>query len=787
MNPHVDEAGVEQRTLASLDWPEVARALIEATRTPMGAEAARALRPLPSRDGVNEAYAVVAELNSARMFGSAPPLNGVADVRDELARAAKGMVLEAWSLVSVGGALAGIIELHGWLRQCPGPLLQAFALPIQASPLIVRRLRESFDRDGQIADSAFPALAALRQRLDHTRIRIQATFDAMLADEGLAEMLMDRYVTERDGRLVLPVKMSFRKGLGISHGTSASGETAYVEPGQTVEMQNDLRELRDAVDAEVSRILAELSSMVADAAPAALKAIAAVGVLDLASARCELGLLWNGSIPEVGQSGVITLRQARHPVLALRRLTESGRDDVVGNALELDDQRRCLVLTGPNAGGKTVALKTVGLAALLVRMAIPLPAAEGGRVDFFSPIFADIGDQQSITSDQSTFSGHLGLLKTALERAEAGTLVLVDEVAVGTDPAQGAALAAAVVEALVQANARVVVTTHYPELKSSDDSRILVGGMEFADGRPTYRLKMGRAAGSQALVIAQRVGLPREVLERAHTLLDAGQARLAKLAEKLEDEREAVRTEGVRLQAELRRVGEVEADIRERERRLAATLEGERERLVEKTRTKLKTLEDEVAQLVREIHANPTLKDGNAGLATIRAARAGLISETPAVMYEPQRGERVWVATVGQHGTVVSVQGDSADVQVKAIKLRVPFAKLGKSKDDPRLLVAEKPLRPPSRPSAPAGPLRVPSNTLDLRGMRLDEAIHEVERFLSVILGRGERYAYLLHGHGTGALKTGLRERVPAMPFVKRMRSGDAAEGGDAFTVVEFP
>lgn len=797
-DPPNPDAALNRRTLNTLDWPEVATALVAACRSTMGAENARSLVPLASRAEVVQAYALVAEITASRMMGEKAPVDAVSDVRAELARAQKGIVLESWSLISVGGSLAGLVELNDWLNRRDSPLLRAFAARIVASLHVVRRLRESFDRDGQLSDSAFPQLASLRSQLDATRNRVQATFDRMLADEGLSDALMDHYVTEREGRLVLPVKMAHRKGMGIVHGTSASGETAYVEPGETVEMQNDLRLLRDAIDAETSRILGELSGLVAEVAPVSVAGLVAAGELDLACARAELGLDWNGNIPEVGEAGVLSLNAARHPVLALRALADASRGEVVANDVELDATRRCLVLTGPNAGGKTVALKTVGLAALLVRMAIPLPAASRSRVDYFDPIFADIGDQQSITQDQSTFSGHLGLLKEALGRAAAGTLVLVDEVAVGTDPAQGAALAAAVVEALVEANARVVVTTHYPELKASDDARIVVGGMEFADGRPTYKLRIGRASGSQALAIAQRVGLPMAVIERANTLLDAGQARLAKLAQRLEEEREAVRIEQREVHAAGARLAEAEAELAERERRLQAALDGERERLVEKTKHRLKELESHVQTLVRELHANPSLKDGNAALQTIRAAGWGLSPEKPVVLYEPARGERVWVATVGQHGTVVALLGDSAEVQVKSMKLRVPFAKLGKSKDDPRLSVAS--ASNAKRGNGTAGisqearwassdtlvALRMPGNTLDLRGMRLDDATTEVERFLAVLLGRGERFGFLLHGHGTGALKSGLRGRVPAMASVRTVRPGDAVEGGDAFTVVEL-
>lgn len=775
------------RTLSTLDWDAVRSALVELARTPMGAERARAMMPLAGRAQVLEAFALVEEITAAKMRGEAVPVDAVGDVRDALGRASRGMMLESWALISVGRGLAGVLVLHDWLVGRTSVRLHGYAGIIDANRPVVARLQGAFDADGTLADRAWPQLAALRQRVLSLRARVHDTFASLLADEGWGDMLMERFVTERSGRLVVPVKMAHRRGLGIVHGTSASGETAFVEPGQTVELQNDLREAQDGLDQETLRILGELSALVSAIASAGLMALEATGELDAAAARAEMGLRWEGTIPEIGAGGVIRVKKARHPLLALRGVP------VVGNDLALDSAQRCLVLTGPNAGGKTVALKTIGLCALLTRAAIPIPAGEGSRVDIFEPILADIGDLQSVSADLSTFSGHLAVLREALAVAAPGALLLVDEVAVGTDPAQGAALAGAVVEALVERDARVVITTHYPELKALADSRIAIAGMEFSEGKPTYRLVPNTATGSQGLVIAQRMGLPAAVIERANTLLDAGAAKLARLAEQLDAERDVVARTARQLEAQTAGLHAREAALRAREVKLEAQLAGERTRMVEATKLKLKGLEEELRALVKSVHQTPSLRAANEALATLRGARGeldeGEASEAIAA-YKAEVGQRVWVATVGQHGEVLAIQGDNAEVQVRAMKLRVPLAKLGaphESAKERRIAAAVEAEKPAPRSTADesGAAVRLASNTCDLRGMRLEEAELEVERFVAGLMGRGERYGYLLHGHGTGALKSGLRDRLRRLRGVRKFRAGDAGEGGDAFTVVE--
>ncbi|MFN7147564.1 MAG: hypothetical protein ACK4YP_27600, partial [Myxococcota bacterium] len=334
-------------------------------------------------------YAEVAEVLTAEAEGERVPVGGLVDVTDEVARAGRGVTLDVAELRGILSALRALHALRGWLddNAASCPRLAGIGTPVFVDPYLLDDLRDAFDAAGQLSESRWPELGTFRRRIDQLRDRIRSTLDEIIRGDDWGDALQDRFFTERDGRFVVPIKMGARRGLGIVHGTSNSGETAWVEPSVVVELHNELR----TTEAE-RRILAELSGAVAARHVALLAAIEAATGIDLACARAGLGRELRGSLPTVGTDGVIKLFASRHPVLVLRAVAEGFREEsVVSNDLALTSDKPGLVLTGPNAGGKTVALKTLGLAALLVRAAIPVPADEGSRVDFFAPVLADIG------------------------------------------------------------------------------------------------------------------------------------------------------------------------------------------------------------------------------------------------------------------------------------------------------------------------------------------------------------------------------------------------------------
>ncbi len=825
---------MSDRTLGALDWDVLLAALARHARTPRGMARAEELVLAASAQEARERYAEVAEVRAVEEEGERVPVGGVVDVVDEVERAARGATLEPADLRGILTSLRALHALRLWAddHASDTPRLTAIARMIVIDPGLLATLGDAFDALGRLSEARWPELGVMRRRIEHLRDRIRATLDEIVRGDDWGDTLMDRFFTERDGRFVVPVKMGARRGLGIMHGTSQSGETAWVEPAVVVEMHNELRMTEGDLLRAERRILAELSHAVALRSVAILAGIEAATVIDLACARAGLGAELRGTIPIVGTDAVIILRESRHPVLALK-------GECVSNDLSLTSQHPGLVLTGPNAGGKTVALKTLGLAALLVRAAIPVPAEEGSRVDFFDPILADIGDAQSVSGGLSTFSAHVGALNIAIAGSKPGALVLLDEVAVGTDPAQGAALARAVLEAVVDAGARVAVTTHYPELKAVTDSRFVVAAAQYADGKPTYKLELGMPGPSYALAMARRLGLPEGIIDRARELLDESARELADRLERLTEERAEVRRRGDALRALERQLADRDRKLAEAETRIVRDSEKRVAALTEKTATRLKRREEEVRTLVAALQAGADLKASGAGLADIRAAlaevRAPLAAPvaTPPPPAEIEVGDKVRVRSIGQVGKVLSA-GEQVEVQVGAVRVRVPRHQIellgakasrndptgvtGKvliGKGDPvareeRLRAASERAREalargddrdddapgrdtlarsrsaPSATDVSTARMRTSANTVDLRGLRAEDALDIAERFLDKLAVQRLSPVFLLHGHGTGALKIAVREWLPRCRYARAWRPADVDEGGDAYTVVEL-
>ncbi len=787
---------MDDRTLAALDWSLVLGALSKHARTLRGADAARKPDFADSPDEVIARYEAVAEVWLLEREEQKIPVGGVTDVRPALLAAARGEVLEAPELLAVASSVRALVALRASVlaRADEAPRLTTLVAPITVDPALALFLERSFDADGALANAAWPLLAEYRRRAEQLRGRILRTLEELLRDEGYGQSLQDRFITEREGRYVLPVKASHRKGLGIVHGRSQSGETFYVEPAEVVELTNDLREAEAEIAREIRRILAELSRRVAEGAPDIDAGLDAALQVDLAVARAGLGLALDGVLPRLGEEGVIRLTGARHPVLAIRGIP------VISNDFVLDAKRPALVLTGPNTGGKTVALKTLGLAALFARAGLPLPAGQDSRVDFFAQVWADIGDMQTISQDISTFSGHLLAIRGVLEQAGPGSLVLLDEVAAGTDPAQGAALARAVLETVVASGARVAVTTHFGELKALgwSDSRFTVAALRIEAGRPTYRIESGVAGDSHAFAIAERLGLPAAVLERARGLLGPASRALSDLLEALEAEREQSRRRSELLASS---EAQLHARVRAQEAREAALETREKEvrrRMTAEFQEKLRARERDLKAMIAALQENPSLRLAGEALDAVRSARAETtLPEPPPPPPSPveiQVGDKVELLKLGQRGVVRSVDGDRLEVECGRMALRVKRDEVELVRGGARKSVAPAAAKRVGQPKvAPvvAAPerfnttLRLPSNTCDLRGKRVEEALEMIDVFLARLTGRGETTGWILHGHGTGALKVAVRDWLPSCPTIARWRPADADEGGDAYTVVE--
>jgi len=769
-----------------LDWPYIVDAWAECALTPMGGAAVRALCALPDRAAVATAMDATTEWLVLQELGTHRTLGAVTDVRGPVARAEKGQVLDAAELIASGRSLRALSDLATALEGAAeaAPTLALWASDIVIDRIVVDEVSAAFDAAGQLSESRYPQLAELRRGIGQLHEQVRTTLDGLVRGETLGdELLQDRFWTVRDDRYVLPIKAHAKRwDLGIVHGTSGTGRTVFVEPHAVVQLNNQLRLAEGRLRAAEHAILGELSRELGTVATAVAIALPIAVRFDVTAARAGLARKLHATRPAVGDGGRMALTEARHPVLVLRGVP------VVANNLAVGPDHPVLVLSGPNAGGKTVALKTLGLCAELVRHGCFVPAVEGSRVDRFDRVTASIGDHQTVEGDLSSFSAHLVALQAMVAEAGPGQLLLLDELASGTDPAQGAALAQAVCEHLAERGPRVVVTTHFAALKAlgAADPRFSVAAVQYVAGRPTYRVIQGATGESHALDIAGRVGLPPDVLTRAEKVLGEQQAELSRLLIALEAERTRAQDASEALQR-------FEIEARDR----AASLQRREERVQRRARqleaeaasgflARLGDAEKAVGQVVAELQRAPSHKGAEAARATIKAMSglAPRAEATPAAPAEAQVGDTVRLGRSA--GRVLSISGKHAQVQVGGITVRAKRSELTLTAAPP----SEAPRVP--RPSAASAPrvlheaVRLPTNTADLRGMRLDESQEAAEAFFDKATLRGFDAVFLLHGHGTGALKDGLRRWLTSCPYVAKFSPAAEDQGGDAFTVVRL-
>jgi DNA mismatch repair protein MutS2 len=666
-----------------------------------------------------------------------------------------------------------------------------------------------FGADGQLRDDASPELSAIRSKLRRRRGEVSRTLEKLL--DARRDSFGDALVVLRNDRYCLPVLASARARVpGIVHDRSGSGQTVFVEPLEVIEANNDLALLAAEERREVERLLREFGVLVLSRADELRDASAELAALDALEAKVAFGEIGEGRLPEITDDGSWTLRAARHPLLdrrfedLRRRVLESGRDgrDAVPLDLDLPADRRLLVVSGPNAGGKTVVLKTAGLFAMLAQCGIPLPAAAGTRVPVFRSIRTEIGDAQAILSDRSTFSSSMEILAAILADARPGALALIDEIGGATDPEEGSALAVAFLEAYLESGGRAIATTHLGSVKTFASSRpdSLCAAMEFDEktGRPNYHLHPGLAGRSRALSVAEDRGIPASVLARARAILgeawqrreraegDAELAleRLRRSEEELASEREAARKETARLAEERARL---EA---ERSRMLAeglASFERARAELARRVEQELDEARQESARLAQASAARVLAEAEGAVSAESVLADAREAREARSQSVEPGHAARV--RGLGVEGRVISFDGSWAHMEIQGKRLRVRRADLepahaaaSKSKSPSRGTVSA-----PARRSV-AGGADVAGSSVEVHviGQRLEEALEAVDKALDQAILAGAASLRVVHGHGTGRLREGIRQHFRSHGAVARLRAGDRGEWGNGATILEL-
>jgi len=767
-------------TLRVLEYDAIRQKVVAHCATPMGAERARQMTPRTDEEAIRVALQQTSEARRLIDLAEEMPLRGVQDVRSAASLARAGGILPPESLLSIADTVESARRLRSFLltREEKCPALCVLARQLEPLPEVVNEVRRCLREDATVADSASPELARIRQRLRHLHSRITERLQATLNSSRIRNMLQEPVITMRGDRYCLPVKAEYRAQFGgIVHDVSASGATLFMEPQEVVDLGNQIREAQIAEQNEVVRILAQLSALVGKYSDPILLTCDALGELDFINARARLSVEWDAIEPALNTQGKIRLRKARHPLL---------KPPVVPIDVELGNRFRILLITGPNTGGKTVTLKTVGLLTLMMQSGLHVPADTGTEMAIFQNIFADIGDEQSIEQSLSTFSGHMTNIAAMLPHCDEHTLVLLDELGAGTDPAEGAALAQAILDYLLARHARVMATTHYGELKSYAYARqgVQNASVEFdlQTLRPTYHLRIGTPGSSHAIVIAQRLGLPSSVIETAQARLAGRETEATSIMRRLEEEQRHVEEARQAAEQERREAAALRQQLQQR----LEQVESERQRLREEVTQEvqhrlhqiLQQAEEAYCRLREQPRENRAAQEARQQVRQAAEQMKQLLAPPAAAPTEIREGDTVKVTTLNVTGTVLQLTQDEAVVQAGAIRVTVPREALRR--------IDEKPVSKAPLVSVPVNLSRAAniSPEIMLRMQRVDEALANLDQYLSEAYAAGLQQVRVIHGKGTGTLRKAVREYLNTHPLVASYRGADATEGGDGVTIV---
>ncbi len=771
--------------------------LVDAARSPVGAQKLAALQPCATAAEAAAEMGRVAEWLECLRFDDALAFDAFPDVRAVLRRVApEGGYAPTEDLADLRRVLrvVGRVRAYFATRQARYPALAAIAARLAPADALERRLDATLDAENRLRDDASPELARLRRLLLQTQGRLRERLMRALRDaigEGYAT---EEQPTIRGGRMVIPVRAEAKRRVqGFVHDTSATGQTVYIEPAAVLDLNNEVREIEGEEKREVERILRAVSAEVREALPTLEPSFAALVQLDVLHARARLAQALGAHAPRVGNDGRIVLRGARHPLLVLR-FRDEGRQ-VVPLSLTLGDAFRTLVVTGPNAGGKSVALKSIGLLALMVGYGIPIPADEGSEVSFFDKLIVDIGDEQTIEEDLSTFTSHVRNLRHLLAHADARTLVLLDEAGTGTDPAEGGALAQATLEHLTAVGARTVATTHIGALKTfaHEHPDVENGAMIFDRDTlsPTYQLQTGVPGSSYAFEIAAREGLDAGLVARARALLGRRQTAVEDLILRLETQTREAEAERAALADARRAAAAAEARFRERDETMRAQREALRQQALAEAEGIVRGANARVERAIREI------KEAGAAREATRAARTQLEQYGEQVEKQQQKarakprrrpadvprdtiavGDQVVVEGGTAAAEVLEIKGREAVVAQGSIRLRAPL-------DTLRKVGGRQPQRVVVKTDEGAALAALSARTrVDLRGQRVEDALMEVDRLLDEALAAGLERVEILHGKGTGALRLAIRDHLRGRPEVAHAEDAPWEQGGPGVTYV---
>ena len=787
------------KSIRTLELPAVLAMLADQTNSAEARERALATSP---RTAVDEVERLQGETDAAReMIGlrGSPAFSGIKPVGESLYRADRGGTLNTRELLDIAGVLRCARRVKEYWNDDGGERTAVDSLfrSLRGNRFLEEKITTSILEEDVIADNASPELADIRRHKRNAASKGRQILQKIISSSSYSKVLQEAIITQRDGRFVVPVKAEFRSSLpGLVHDVSSRGATLFVEPMGVVQANNELKELEAKDKKEIERILSALSAEAASYHQDILEDYELLVRLDLIFARGQLSYKMNGSRPEIRRDGAIALRHARHPLL------DSAK--AVPIDIELGRQFDTLVITGPNTGGKTVSLKTLGLLTLMAQCGLHIPADYGSAVSVYDRVLADIGDEQSIEQSLSTFSAHMVNIVKILEEADERSLILFDELGAGTDPIEGAALAIAIIEHVRQRGAKVAATTHYAELKTF---AMTTPGVENASCefdvetlRPTYKLLIGIPGKSNAFAIAQRLGLDPAVIDTAKAQMDSESVRFEDVLTQLEEKRQSLekdRDEAARLRAQREADAKRAREFREQMERAKdnARTRGEAEarRIIREARAQADAIFEELNQLRRAQEKQADWQNVNQARTAIRSqlnqAEEDLrfrqeAEPIPAPSRPIRVGDQVELGGTRTRATVTAVNGDKLQLAAGNMKLTVKAREV-RLIEEVEKEVKSGPTRHVQTNIRTTGG-RAASTELDIRGMMTDEAELVVDQFLDHALMSKLNLVTIIHGKGTGALRQAVRQQLKRHPAVKSFRPGRYGEGEDGVTVVEL-
>ncbi len=792
---------MDERAFEILELPKILSRLAAHTSFSAGAELAHSLRPTGD---LKEAIRRQQQTSEARQLLATHPnitLGGAHDVRKLADEAAHGFVLEPVGLLDVQSTLrrAGSLKRQLAKLRPQFPLLAELAGQLEPLPHIVEAISQAVSDRGEVLDSASPELARIRRELRIATDRLQNKLRAIVQNPENLPFLQEPIITQRGGRYVIPLKAQFKGKIpGIVHDQSASGATLFIEPLSTVELNNNCRELQLKEKREIRRILAGLSDKIGRAADQITRTVEALAELDLAFAKAEYAEELGAVAPELvpfrprkdspNPGATLYLPGARHPLL--------NPETVVPIDLTLDDETYILVITGPNTGGKTVALKTAGLLALMAQCGLHIPAEPGSRLSVFDGIYADIGDEQSIEQSLSTFSSHMNAIIGILKQATNHSLIVLDELGAGTDPAEGSALGRAILSYLLEQGITTLVSTHHPDLKifAQTTPGVKNASVEFDPETlaPTYHLVIGLPGRSNALAIAERLGLPEPILERARKMVGKAELRADDMLDQINRMRRETRRAREAAEKAFAEAEQLRKELYER----LENIEDERREILRAARlqaeAEIEELRDEIRRLRRRLLAAglplEAIRSIQEEAEELEAEVSAPIRRAVTELADPARlhiGDEVWVRPLKVMGQITGMDSEGIEIQIGRMRVRVGRDEIDTERppvEIPGIPVPE----PPKLHRQTAQRPESPGLELDLRGRRVDDALSRLDEYLDAAFLAGLPFVRIIHGKGTGALRRAVRGALREHPLVSSFQPGAPNEGGDGVTIVRL-